>query len=385
MANPRDYYEVLGVDRSASDDEIKKSYRKIALNNHPDRNPGDSEAEARFKEAAEAYAVLSDKDKRARYDQFGHAGVGAGQAGGGGPGFSNLEDIFAHFGDLFGGGGGGGGGGFFGQFFGGGGRGGRRRGASLRVDLQLTLEEVATGVKKTIEVARPENCTNCGGSGAKPGTEPTTCGTCGGHGEVVANQGFLSIRQTCPHCRGQGKVISDPCTKCRGRGKVPAKTPINISIPAGIEEGHVERINGQGEPGEDGGPPGDLVVVIHVEPHQVFTRHGDDLIAQAKVRYRQAVLGDSVEVPTISGETVVLKIPPGTQPGSRLRVRNHGLPRADGYGKGSLIVQIQIEVPTKISPEQEELLKQYDDRERERQSQQSRKKGIFEKVKDIFQ
>ncbi|MCA8944107.1 MAG: molecular chaperone DnaJ [Planctomycetes bacterium] len=378
MANPRDYYEVLGVDRSASADEIKKAYRKIALKYHPDRNPGDAEAEAAFKEAAEAYAVLSDKDKRQRYDQFGHAGVGAGS--GGGAGFSNLEDIFAHFGDLFGGGGGGG---FFSQFFGGGG--GRRRGASLRVDLELTLEDVASGVKKTIEINRPESCDNCGGSGARPGTEPTTCGTCKGRGEVIANQGFLSIRQTCPTCRGAGSQISDPCSKCRGRGSVPTKVPITVTIPPGIEEGHVERIAGQGEPGEAGAPPGDLVVVIHVEPHSVFLRHGDDLVAQAKIRYRQAVLGDSVEVPTITGETVVLKIPPGTQPGARLRVRNHGLPRADGYGRGSLIVQVQIEVPTKISSEQEQLLREFDEAEQKRQTRQSRKRGIFEKVKDIFQ
>lgn len=380
MSNPRDYYEVLGVSRTSSDEEIKKAYRKIALKYHPDRNPGDAEAEANFKEAAEAYAVLSDSDKRQRYDQFGHAGVGEGAGGG----FSNMEDIFSHFGDLFGGGGGGGSG-FFSQFFGGGGGGARRRGASLRVDLELSLEEVAEGVKKTIEINRPESCGNCGGSGARPGTQPTTCGTCRGRGEVIANQGFLSIRQTCPTCRGAGSQISDPCSKCRGRGRVPKKVPINVTIPAGIEEGHVERIGGQGEPGDDGAPPGDLVVVIHVKPHAVFMRHGDDLVAQAKIRYRQAVLGDSVDVPTITGETVVLKIPPGTQPGSRLRVRNHGLPRGDGYGRGSLIVQVQIEVPSKISGEQEKLLIEFDETEQKKQTRQSRKRGIFEKVKDIFQ
>ncbi|MHC5063020.1 MAG: molecular chaperone DnaJ [Planctomycetota bacterium] len=377
MASQRDYYEILGVDKNAGDEEIKKAYRKIALENHPDRNPDDSAAEARFKEAADAYAILSDKEKRQRYDQYGHAGV---DGMGGGGGFSNVEDIFAHFGDLFGGGRGGG---IFERFFGGG-RSRSRRGSSLRVDLQLSLEDVARGVKKTIEISRSEACTNCSGSGAKPGTHPKSCSTCGGHGEVINSQGFLSIRQTCPSCRGQGTVIESPCPNCRGRGVTPKKAPISITIPAGIEEGHVERIVGQGEPGDKGGPPGDLVVVIHVEPHQIFTRHGDDLLAQITTRYRQAVLGDSVELPTITGETVVLKIPPGTQPGDRLRIRNHGLPRVDGYGKGNLVVQVQVTVPKKLSSEQQELLLKLDELEQANQKK-NKKKGIFEKVKDIFQ
>jgi molecular chaperone DnaJ len=371
MSQKRDYYEVLGVDKRADPDDIKKAYRQIALQNHPDRNPGDGAAEGRFKEAAEAYAVLGDPDKRARYDRFGHAGVDGGAAG-----FTDIEEVFAHFGDLFGGG-------FFGQFFGGG-RGRARRGASLRVDLQLTLEEVASGTKKTVEVARAESCTNCGGTGARPGTSPTACGTCGGRGEVVANQGFLSIRQTCPTCRGQRTVVTDPCTKCRGRGRVPKKSPITITIPPGIEEGHVERIAGQGEQAERGAPPGDLVVVIHVLPHAMFERHGDDLLALARISYRQAALGDSVDVPTISGETVALKIPAGTQPGERLRIRNHGMPRADGYGRGNLVVQIQIEVPSKVTAEQEELLRRFDELEQQRAGKGGKKKGIFDKVKDIF-
>ncbi len=390
MASKRDYYEILGVSRESSDDDIKRAYRKIALKNHPDRNPDDTAAETRFKEAADAYAVLSDADKRQRYDQYGHAGVD-GAAGGGG-GFASSEDIFQHFGDLFGGRGGGGGGGIFEQFFGGGGGGGRgrsraRRGASLRVDLELSLEEVATGVKKTLEVSRPEPCGNCSGSGAKPGTEPVSCKTCGGHGEVVSNQGFLSIRQTCPSCHGQGTAIESPCPKCKGKGLIPKKAPINITIPPGIEEGHVERIAGQGEPGDQGGPSGDLVVVIHVSQHDIFTRYGDDLLAGAKIRFRQAVLGDSIELPTITGETVVLKIPPGTQPGDRLRVRNQGLPRGDGYGKGNLVVQVQVEVPAKISAEQDELLQQFDALEQDKDDEKdnNKKKGIFEKVKDIFQ
>ncbi len=378
MADKRDYYEVLGVRRDASDDEVKKAYRKLALENHPDRNPGDAAAETRFKEAADAYAVLSDRDKRARYDQYGHAGLGNGNGG-----FHSAEDVFSAFGDLFGGGG------FFEQFFGGGGgRGGRgraRRGASLRVDLELTLEEIALGVQKTLEIARPERCDNCSGSGAKPGTSPVSCKTCGGHGQVVMSQGFLQIRQHCPTCGGQGTTIEDPCTRCRGRGVVQRKMPVNLRVPAGIEEGHVERVPGQGEAGEGGGPPGDLVVVIHVKPHDVFTRVGDDLVAQTRIRFRQAVLGDTIDIQTITGETVSLKIPAGTQPDEQLRVKGHGLPRSDGYGKGSLIVVVKIEVPTKLTSEQEEWLKQFDEADQKKAKKSGKKKGIFEKVRDIFQ
>ncbi|MEM7202525.1 MAG: molecular chaperone DnaJ [Planctomycetota bacterium] len=380
MANPPDYYEVLGVARDASEDDIKRAYRKKAMENHPDRNQGDEAAAARFKTAAEAYAVLSDDEKRGAYDRFGHAGVN-GQFGPGGQGFSNFDDIFSAFGDLFGGGGGGGG--IFEQFFGGGRRGGRR-GASLRVDLELTLEEVAVGARKTIEITRPTRCENCSGSGAKPGTQPMACTTCRGAGQVMRSHGFLAIRQTCPTCEGAGNIIESPCPKCRGRGMQAKKEPITISIPPGIEEGHVERIAGQGEPGPHGAPPGDLVVVIRIQPHQVFVRHGDDLVAQATIRFRQAVLGDSVDVPTIVGETVVLKIPAGTQPGAALRVRGHGLPRGDGYGRGNLVVRVQIEVPKQVSGEQREALERFDAFEEEK-SKKGRKKSIFEKVKDIFQ
>ncbi len=384
MAQKRDYYEVLGVDRKADEDTIKKAYRKLALENHPDRNPGNAEAEKRFKDAAEAYAVLSDAQKRQRYDQFGHAGVDGPQ--GGGQGFHSAEDVFAAFGDLFGGGGGGGGG-FFEQFFGGGGGGRRgrgRRGASLKADLELTLEEVASGVRKTIQLKRPEPCTTCSGTGAKPGTKKKRCGTCQGHGEVVRSQGFFQLRQTCPHCHGQGEIIEDPCTKCHGRGAIAKDAPINISIPAGIESGHTERIAGQGEPGEGGGPPGDLVVVLHVKEHDVFTRYGDDLLMQSRISFRQAVMGDDLEIPTITGETVAMKIPAGTQPGEKLRVRNHGLPRADGYGRGSLVVQVQVDVPKKLSAEQQELLLKFDELDGGKKGKKAGKKTIFEKVKDIF-
>ena len=376
MANRQDYYEVLGVARDAGAEDVKRAYRRLAMENHPDRNPGDKAAEDRFKAAADAYAVLSDPEKRAAYDRFGHAGVD-GRFGGGAEGFSRVEDIFSAFGDLFGGGG------FFEAFFGGGRR-QARRGASLRVDLELSLEEVATGVQKTLEITRPSKCENCAGSGAKPGTSAKSCTTCGGAGEVLRSQGFLTVRQPCPRCRGEGSIIEHPCPRCHGRGLVAKKEPLSITIPAGIEEGHVERIAGQGEPGAGGAPPGDLVVVIHLRPHDIFIRQGDDLVAQASIRFRQAVLGDSVEVPTITGDTVVLRIPPGTQPGTALRVRGHGLPRVDGYGKGNLVVRIQIEVPKNVTSEQVDALRQFDAVE-EAKTKKSKKKSIFEKVKDIFQ
>jgi molecular chaperone DnaJ len=377
MADKRDYYEVLGVERTADAEAIKKAYRKLALENHPDRNPGDAEAERRFKEAAEAYAVLGDDGKRQRYDQFGHAGVDGGQGGGS---FHSMEDIFAAFGDMFGGGGGGG---FFEQFFGGGRRSRGRRGASLKVDLELTLEEVAKGVKKTIQLKRHEPCGHCSGSGARPGTSKQRCGTCNGHGQVMRSQGFFQLRQVCPTCHGQGETITDPCPKCKGRGLIGKDAPITISIPAGIEAGHTERLQGQGEPGEGGGPPGDLVVVLHVKEHKVFTRYGDDLLMQTRISFRQATTGDQIDIPTITGETVAMRIPAGTQPGEKLRIKNHGIPRADGYGRGSLVVQIQVQVPKKLTSEQEELLLKFDELESGKKGKKARR-TIFEKVKDIF-
>lgn len=379
MASKRDYYEVLGVGKDASEDAIKKAYRKLALDNHPDRNPGNAEAEKRFKEAAEAYSVLSDAQKKGRYDQFGHAGVDGPQGGGG---FQSAEDIFSAFGEMFGGGGGGG---FFEQFFTGGrARGRGRRGTSLKIDIEVDLAEVATGVKKTLQIKRPEACDTCAGTGQKPGTGKNRCGTCDGRGEVVRNQGFFQLRQTCPACQGQGETIADPCTKCRGRAFLPKEVPITLQIPPGIQDGHAERIQGQGEPGVGGGPPGDLVVVIHVAEHAVFTRVDDDLLMQTRITFRQAVLGDTIEVPTIWGETTKLEIPAGTQPGERVRIKNQGLPRLDGYGKGSMIVQVQIDVPKHVTAEQQELLRKFDELEDGKHKKKGQKKTIFEKVKDIF-
>ncbi len=380
MASKRDYYEVLNVAREASDDDLKSAYRKLALKYHPDRNPGNTDAEAKFKEAAEAYAVLSDAGKRSRYDQFGHAGLEGAGFGPDGAGFTNMEDIVSAFGEMFGAGGGGGG--FFDQFFSG--RTGRgRKGTSLRVDLQVTLEEVASGAKKTLEIARHEACETCSGSGAKPGTQPKRCATCGGHGAVMRSQGFFSVRTACPACGGRGQRIEDPCSRCRGRGAVAQKKPLNISIPAGIQEAHVERIAGQGEAGDQGGPPGDLVVVIHVQPHEVFVRDGDDLHARATISFKQAVLGDTIELPNLTQETVVLKVPKGTQPGERLRIKGHGLPRPDGYGRGNLVVEIQVDVPTKVTPEQIKLLDEFEEVDG-RAKKTGKRKGFFEKVKDIL-
>ena len=380
MTQKRDYYEVLGVGKGASAAEIKKAYRKLALANHPDQNKDDKLAEERFKEAAEAYAILSDSEKRQRYDQFGHAGVEPQAGGFAGGGFSNIEDIFSAFGDIFGGRSGGG---IFDQLFQRGGRSRARRGTSLRVDLSLTLEDVALGAKKTIDINRNEPCRKCNGSGAKPGTSPKTCSTCRGHGQVVRSQGFFQVSQPCPKCHGQGQVIDTPCPQCRGRGVEPKHRSITIQIPPGIEDSHVQRIAGEGEPGENNGPSGDLVVVIGVEQHDLFSRHGDDLLTQTTITYRQAVLGDAVEIPTLTGETVALKIPPGTQPGSRLRLRHQGLPRMDGYGRGHTYVQVQVHVPQKISSEQQELLQRFDELD-EGQTKKKRK-GIVERVKDIFQ
>jgi molecular chaperone DnaJ len=277
---------------------------------------------------------------------------------------------------------GGGGGGFFEQFFGGR-RGRGRRGASLKVDLELTLEEVATGVKRTIEIKRPVPCEKCGGNGCKAGSKPSKCKTCAGHGRVVRQQGFFQVQQACPTCEGAGQRIDDPCTACKGRGAVPQTVPLHLTIPAGVESGHTERIAGQGEPGDGGGPAGDLVVVLHVKEHDVFTRYGDDLLMQSRITFRQAVSGDEIEIPTITGEAVTMQIPAGTQPGEKLRVRNHGLPRGDGYGRGNLVVQVQVDVPKKVTEEQAELLRKFDELDG-RKGRKNGKKTIFEKVKDIF-
>jgi len=368
----------LGVPKNADDDAIKGAYRKIALRFHPDKNPGNHEAEERFKEAAEAYEILSDPEKRERYDRFGHAGVG------GAPHFGSMEDIFSAFGDIFGGGRGGGGGGIFEQIFGGGGRRGRaqRSGADLQVKLSISLEEVYSGVKKRIEITRNETCTDCRGSGAKAGTSPKRCPDCQGSGQIVRSQGFFAMRSTCPRCHGQGEVIDSPCPGCRGNGRIPAKREVTVTVPPGVEHGMQLRLTGEGEAGPRGGVRGDLYCVISVKQHTLYVRQGDDIVLEIPVGFAQAALGTEIEVPTLKGKSK-LTVPKGTQPGTVLRMRGLGLPRLDGYGVGNQLVRIVVEVPTKLSDEQEQLLRKY--AEQEKQNVGAKQRGFWDKVREIFE
>lgn len=382
----RDFYEILGVERNASADEIKSAYRKIALKNHPDRNKNNPQSEARFKEAAEAYSALADSEKRQRYDQFGHAGLNGAQAFGGGGGFS-VDDIFSAFGDIFGGRSGASG--IFDQFFGGGSAAGQaRRGESLRVDLHLDLEEVLSGVEKTIQVERLARCESCAGSGAKAGTGFSTCSTCNGHGQVQQSQGFFAIRRPCPTCQGEGQVIKNPCVHCHGAGRFRQRHEKTFRIPAGIEEGHVQRLSGQGNAGEREGPNGDLLIVIHVKQHAFFERSGTDLYCKIDIRYPQAVLGGTVRVPTLDS-SVEMKIPKGTPQGKILRLRGQGLPLGDGRSRGSLLVEIAIEIPKKLTQKQEELLREFDRIEEDRSpagkiDPKEKGHGFFDKLKSMF-
>jgi molecular chaperone DnaJ len=369
----RDYYEVLGLAKGASTDEIKKAYRKLAMQYHPDRNPGDKAAETKFKEAAEAYEVLSDEQKRARYDQHGHAGVeGMGHAGGG---FSSMEDIFAQFGDVFGGGS------IFDQFFGGGGGGrgeSRNQGASLKLGLEITFREAVKGCTKTIDLKRNETCETCKGSGAKPGTKPVVCRLCGGAGVVRQGQGLFVIQTSCPQCGGQGKTVSDPCPTCRGQGAQPKKATITVRIPAGIEDGSRLRVSGEGEAGRDGGPRGDLYVYVQVKEDPFFERHDHDVVCKVPVTYAQAALGGEIEVPTLDG-MAKLKIPAGSQPNDLLRMRGLGIPA--GSRRGDQIVVVQISVPKRPTERQRELLKELGEIE-EKSGEQ---KSFLDRVKSLFE
>jgi molecular chaperone DnaJ len=374
----RDYYQVLEIDRTASDDDIKKAYRKLALKYHPDKNPGDAAAESKFKEAAEAYEVLREKEKRAVYDRFGHDGLRAGSAP---RGFSNFEDIFSAFSEIFGGDGS-----PFGDMFsGGGGRrsGGGRRGASLRCEVAIDLGEVAAGVVKTIEVRRLEHCDACGGTGSKKGSEPKPCRTCHGRGEVMQSNGFLTIRTTCPRCQGAGSVVSDPCSTCRGAGRRDMPVKLDLTIPAGIEDGTQIRVSGQGEAGEGGAPRGDLYCVVRVREHAIFRRRGDDLVVEMPLSFTQAALGTEIEVPTLDGPLDKLKIPHGTQTGEVFKMRGRGLPRLHAGVRGHLLVQVVVEVPKKLTPAQETLLHEY--AKTESRDTSPRRKGLFEKVKEYFE
>ncbi|WP_018014095.1 molecular chaperone DnaJ [Teredinibacter turnerae] len=368
----RDYYEVLGVARDVSEQDLKKAYRKVAMKFHPDRNPDDASAEEKFKEASEAYEVLSDKQKRAAYDQFGHAGVeGQGGMGGGAEGFGSFSDIFGDvFGDIFGGAGGGRG------------RGGPSRGADLRYTLDLSLEDAVRGTSVKIKVPTLVSCTNCGGSGAKPGTSATTCNTCGGHGQVRMQQGFFSVQQTCPTCRGQGKTISDPCNKCHGHGRVEETKTLSVKVPAGVDTGDRIRLAGEGEAGADGGPSGDLYVQVHVKDHEFFQREGRNLYCEVPISIFDACLGGDLEVPTLDGR-VKLKVPAETQTGKLFRLRGKGVTPIRGGAAGDLLCRVIVETPVNLSNKQKELLEQLKDTFKGTQHS-PKQQSWFEGMKNFF-
>jgi molecular chaperone DnaJ len=377
----RDYYEVLGVERQATEQQIKSSYRKLALKYHPDRNPGDKQAEEHFKEAAEAYAVLADGQKRSLYDRFGHAGVSGAGAGGAGFDptiFADFSDIFANLGDVFG----------FGDIFGGRRRrGGAQRGSDLRYDLEITFEESARGTETTIQIPREETCDTCKGSGAAAGTSPETCSECRGSGQLQYRQGFLTVARPCPNCRGTGKTIARPCLTCRGAGRIGRERKLTVKIPAGIATGQRLRLYGEGEHGSAGGPPGDLYVVVHVQEHPFFQRDGDDLYCELPISFPVMALGGTVKVATLDGRDD-LPIPAGTQAGARFRIRGKGMPNVSGRGHGDLHVIARVAVPSKLTREQkhllEELRKTLPAGGFEEDAEDSSEKPFFERVKDIF-
>lgn len=381
MAEKRDYYEVLGVSRNADATEIKKAYRKLAIQYHPDKNPGNKEAEEKFKEAAEAYDVLSNEDKRRKYDQYGHAGIGGG-AGGFGGGMS-MDDIFAHFGDIFGG---------FGGFsgFGGGGHRARRvnRGSNLRVKVKLTLEEIATGVEKKIKVKKYVACSHCNGSGAKDGSSYSTCTTCNGSGQITRIQntilGQMQTTSTCPACEGEGKIIKEKCTFCNGEGVQLSEEVITLDIPAGVAEGMQLSLGGKGNATRRGGINGDLIVLIEEQEHPQLVRDGNDLLYNVFVSFPEAVLGDSAEIPTLEGK-VKVKVEPGTQPGKILRLRGKGLPDVNGYGKGDLLVKVNVWIPKTLSKEDKKVVEKLKEYEVFKPVKIDSKAGFFKKVKDFFE
>ena len=346
MSNKRDYYEILSVGRNAGDDELKAAYRKLALKYHPDRNPDDKKAEEKFKEAAEAYEVLRDPQKRALYDQYGHAGL----ENTGFHGFGGFEDIFSSFGDIFE------------DFFG---FTSRRRsrsramaGADLRYDLRLDFMEAVFGTETEIEIEKKEICDECGGNGCEADTQPDSCRHCGGTGQVSRSQGFFTVRTTCPTCRGSGQIIAHPCPKCRGTGQVMAAKKVAVKIPAGVDHGSRLRLTGEGEPGVYGGPPGDLYVFIHAESHEFFKRRDTDIICEIPISFVQATLGDKISVPTLNGKKT-LEIPKGTQPGDIFYFHGEGIPSLRGSGRGDQIIQIAIKTPTHVTKKQEALLREF--------------------------
>ena len=377
-----DSYELLGVPRNATADDIKKAYRKLAVKYHPDKNPGDKSAEDKFKEIGEAYEILSDVEKRAAYDRYGHAAFaqgGAGQRGGGG-----FHDPFDIFRDVFGGAGGGGGG-IFEQFFGGGqknDRESRQRGSDLRYDMQITLEEAAFGVEKEIEVSKQDVCGGCQGTGAEKGSRVITCTTCAGRGQVVSSRGFFQVSQTCPRCRGTGQTVEKPCSQCNGEGRAELATRIKLKIPAGIEDGSRLRSSGNGEAGIRGGASGDLYVVIHLKEHEVFEREGPNLYCDAPISFAMATLGGEMKVNTLHGETL-LKIPAGTQSGTVFKMRGKGMPELNGGPHGDLLARVLIAVPRKLTSEQREKLLEFADLLGDEVPPPH--KSLFERAREFFQ
>jgi molecular chaperone DnaJ len=381
VTTKRDYYEVLGVARTATEVEIKSAYRKLALKYHPDRNPGDKSAEEKFKEAAEAYAVLADTDKRHMYDRFGHAGLGGAATGGFDPTvFTGFEDILGGLGDIFG----------IGEMFGGQRRrGGPQRGGDLRYDLEISFDESARGVETTVQIPRQETCETCRGSGAAPGSKPQTCPQCHGRGQLRYQQGFFTVARTCGQCRGTGSIISSPCTTCRGSGRVQQQRKLTVKIPAGIASGQRLRLSGEGESGAGGGPSGDLYVVVHVQEHPFFHRDGNDLFCEIPLNYPTLTLGGDITIQTLEGSES-FKIPEGTQTGATFRLRGRGMPDVvSGRGRGDLLVTVKVVTPKKLNKEQKKLLEQlaetlpkekFEPTPREAHDE----RGIFDRVKDIF-
>ncbi|MCS5593768.1 MAG: molecular chaperone DnaJ [Porticoccaceae bacterium] len=364
----RDYYEVLGVDKSATDQEVKKAFRRIAMKFHPDRNSEDKDSDEKFKEAQEAYEILGDAEKKSAYDRFGHAGV---DQNGGGRGADGFSDVFGDvFGDIFGGGGGRG-------------RGGPARGSDLRYDLQLDLEDAVKGKTVQIDIPTMTHCDPCGGSGARKGTSPITCDTCGGAGQVRMSQGFFSVQQACPKCRGRGKMISDPCGSCHGQGVKEERKTLSVKIPAGVDTGDRIRLAGKGEAGPQGGPEGDLYVEMHVREHAIFVRDGSHLHCEVPISFAQAALGGDLEVPTLSGK-VKLKIPTETQSSKLFRLRGKGVAPVRGGAQGDLLCRVVVETPVNLSAEQCELLKMFNDSLAENSKHSPRSTSWFDGVKSFF-
>lgn len=361
----KDYYEILGVSKTATIEEIKKAYRKLALKYHPDRNPGNKEAEEKFKEASEAYEVLKDEEKRRLYDTYGHKGV----SGTGFNGFSQTEDIFSAFNDLFE------------DFFGFSASRARtssdvgpERGADLRYDLSISFIEAATGTEKEIEIQRLETCSRCSGSGAAPGNQIITCPTCNGRGQVIRSEGFFQVSTPCPNCNGQGTIFTEPCPSCHGKGRTPQYRKVKIKIPAGVDTGARLRLRNEGEAGARGGSRGDLYVVIHVEPHEYFSRKGNDLYCEIEISSIQACLGDTVEVPTLEGSEQI-KIPAGTQPGAIFRLKGKGFPDLRGFSQGDQLIKVKLVTPTNLTARQKELLEEFLEIEKKKE-----KGGFFKKI-----